>query len=100
MVKNLPAMQETWVREILGSGRSPGAQNGYPLQYSCLENSMDSGAWQAIELDVTESPTCNLCKAQSYVFIFLRSCEDQSLSLELWKGEFNSARGGGLSEKR
>ena len=30
------------------SGRSPGEGNGYPLQYSCLENSMDRGAWQAI----------------------------------------------------
>ena len=28
-------------------GRSPGEGNGYPLQYSCLENSMDRGAWQA-----------------------------------------------------
>ena len=32
---------------ILGSGRSPGEGNGYPLQYSCLENSMDAGAWWA-----------------------------------------------------
>ena len=29
------------------SGRSPGEGNGYPLQHSCLENSMDRGAWQA-----------------------------------------------------
>ena len=29
------------------SGRSPGEGNGNPLQYSCLENSMDRGAWQA-----------------------------------------------------
>ena len=32
---------------IPGSGRSPGEGNGNPLQYSCLENSMDRGAWQA-----------------------------------------------------
>ena len=32
---------------IPGSGRSPGVGNGNPLQYSCLENSMDRGAWQA-----------------------------------------------------
>ena len=31
--------------QITGSGRSPGERNGYPLQYSCLENSMDRGAW-------------------------------------------------------
>ena len=44
---------------ILGLGRSPGEGNGNPLQYSLLENSMDSEAWQATvhgvaELDVTE----------------------------------------------
>ena len=33
---------------IPGLGRSPGAGPGNPLQYSCLENSTDSGAWQAI----------------------------------------------------
>ena len=32
---------------IPGSGRSPGEGNGYPLQYSCLENSMDKGPWRA-----------------------------------------------------
>ena len=32
---------------IPGSGRSPGEGNGNPLQYSCLENLMDRGAWQA-----------------------------------------------------
>ena len=39
MVKNLPAMGETF-------SSSPGEGNGNPLQYSCLENSMDRGAWQ------------------------------------------------------
>ena len=33
---------------VSGSGRSPGEGNGYPLQYSCLESSMDRGAWQAL----------------------------------------------------
>ena len=32
---------------IPGSGKPPGEGNGYPLQYSCLENSIDKGAWQA-----------------------------------------------------
>ena len=32
---------------IPGSGRSPGGGNSHPLQYSCLENPMDRGAWQA-----------------------------------------------------
>ena len=34
---------------IPGLGRSPGGGHGDPLQYSCLENSMDGGAWQAID---------------------------------------------------
>ena len=33
---------------VPGSGRSPGGGNGNPLQYSCLGNAMDRGAWQAI----------------------------------------------------
>ena len=48
MVKNLPAMQETWVRSIPGSGRSLGEENGNPLQYSCLGNPMDTVVWQAV----------------------------------------------------
>ena len=36
-------------------GRSLGEGNGYPLQYSCLENSMDRGAWQATVHGVTKS---------------------------------------------
>ena len=40
---------------ILESGRSPGEGNGYPLQYSCLENSMDRGAWWATVHGVAKS---------------------------------------------
>ena len=40
---------------IPGLGRSPGEGNGNPLQYSCLENPMDRGAWQAIVHGVTKS---------------------------------------------
>jgi len=39
---------------IPGSGRSPGEGNGNPLQYSCLENSIDRGAWWAIVHGVTK----------------------------------------------
>ena len=53
-IKNLPAMQETWV-SILGSGRSAGKGNGYAPQYSCLENSVDRGAWQATVHRVAKS---------------------------------------------
>ena len=59
VVKNLPANARD-VRDmglIPGSGRSPGEGNGNPLQYSCLENPMDRGAWQAIVLRVTKSWT-------------------------------------------
>ena len=40
---------------IPGSGRSPGGGNGNPLQYSCLENSMDRGGWRAVVHGVTKS---------------------------------------------
>ena len=42
---------------IPGSGRSPGEGNGYPLQHSCLENSMDRGAWWATVRGVVKSRT-------------------------------------------
>ena len=40
---------------VPGLGQSPGEGNSYPLQYSCLENPMDRGAWWAIVHGVTES---------------------------------------------
>ena len=42
---------------ICGSGTSPGEGNGYPLQYFCLDNSMDRGAWQATVHGVMEKQT-------------------------------------------
>ena len=50
LVKNRPAMWEIWVQSL---GQEDG--NGYPLQYFCLENSMDRGAWRAIVHRVQES---------------------------------------------
>jgi len=38
---------DPWIGKMLGSGRSPGVGNGNPLQYYCLENFMDKGAWRA-----------------------------------------------------
>ena len=55
MVNNLLAVWETQVRS--GSGRSPGEENGNPLQYSCLENPMGRGASWAIFHGVAESQT-------------------------------------------
>ena len=42
-----------------GSGRSPGEGDGNPFQYSCLENSMDRGAWWTTVHGVTKSQTLN-----------------------------------------
>ena len=48
-------MQETRDTGLIpGSGRSPRGGHGNPLQYSCLENPMDGGAWQAIAHMVSE----------------------------------------------
>ena len=59
VVKNLPANTGD-VREvglISGLGRSPGEKHGNPVQYSCLENPMDAGAWWATVHGVTKSWT-------------------------------------------
>ena len=53
MVKNPPANAGD-SSSIPGLGRSPGVGNGNPLQYSCLENYMDRGAWQATVHGVTK----------------------------------------------
>ena len=42
---------------VPGLGRSPGEGNGNPLQYSCLENSMDRGAWWVTVHRITKSQT-------------------------------------------
>ena len=59
MVKNSPAnagdARDTGL--ILESGRSPGGGNGNPLQYSCLENSMDRGTWWATFHGIAKSQT-------------------------------------------
>ena len=61
MVKNLPAnASEGDIRDvgsIPGLRRSPGERNGNPLQYSCLGNTMDRGAWQATVDGVVKSRT-------------------------------------------
>ena len=58
-VKNPPANagDESDTGSIPGSGRSPGVGNGNSLQYSCLENPMDKGAWQATDHRVAKSQT-------------------------------------------
>ena len=83
--KNMPANAGD-AGLIPGSGRSPGEANGNPLQYSCLENPMDRGAWQGYsprgckELDTaehalrTENSCLYACKfvllvALQYIFL-------------------------------
>ena len=56
VIKNPPANAGD-VCSIPGSGRSPEEGNGNPLQYSCLENPMDGGAWQATVHSIAESDT-------------------------------------------
>ena len=58
VVKNPPANAgNKYVGSISGSGRSPGEGHGNPLQYSCLGNPMDRGAWWATVHGVTKSQT-------------------------------------------
>ena len=52
---------------IPGLGRFPGEGNGYPRQYSCLENSMDRGAWQATVHGVAKTWT----RLSDFTFTFL-----------------------------
>ena len=56
-VKNLPAKKEMQVQSLGQEDPSPGEGNGNPLQYSCLENPMDRGAWWAIVHGVAKSQT-------------------------------------------
>ena len=65
MVKNLPANAGD-LGSNPGSGRSPGEGNGNPLQYSCLENPMDRGAWWAAVHGVSKSRI----RLSDFTFIF------------------------------
>ena len=68
VVKNLPAnagdISDTG--SIPGLGRSPGGGNGNLFQYSCLENPMDRGAWQATVREITESDMAERLTLQHY----------------------------------
>ena len=55
MVKNPQCRRHRKHGPIPGLGRSPGGGNGNPLQYSCLENPMDRGAWWATVQGVAKS---------------------------------------------
>ena len=69
VVKNLPANAEG-VRDpgsIYGSGRCPVEGNGNPLQYSCLENPMDRGAWWATVHRVAKTQTRTVVTEDTYI---------------------------------
>ena len=71
MIKNLPASAGD-VRDmgsIPGLGRFPGGGHGNPLQYSCLENPMDRGAWWATVHRITKSWTQLNMHIQSYHYV-------------------------------
>ena len=73
---------------IPGSGRSPGEGNGCPLQYSCLENSMDRGAWRARstrsqESDTTEQSTLSL----SFTFSIFQQLPDLRITSKFPLGQ-------------
>ena len=57
VVKNPPANESAGTGSIPGSRRCPGEGNGNPVQYSCLENPVDRGAWWAAVHGVAESDT-------------------------------------------
>ena len=72
---------------ILGSGRSPRERNGYPLQYSCLQNSTDRGTWQATvhgvaKSDTTERLTLSLLLYVFQVPVLCWICDLQIVTLE------------------
>ena len=59
MIKNMLANEGDTgdMGSVPGSGRSPGEGNGNPLHYSCLENTMNRGAWWATDHGVTRNQT-------------------------------------------
>ena len=80
MVKSMPAMWETWVRS-LGQEDPLEKENGNPLQYSCLENSMDRGSCWATVHGVTKSQT----RVSDQLSFFFLECDDIR-KCGLWKG--------------
>ena len=83
MVKNSPANAGDVgdAGSIPDLGRSPGEGNGNPLQYSCLRNPKDRGAWQATVYEVTKSRTQLGDQAQFRVHGILRHTEKSPLIL-------------------
>ena len=73
VVKNLTAKAGD-VGSISGSGRSPGEGNGNPFQYSCLENSMDKGAWRATVPGGGKESDLVIKQQHAMIWMNLKSC--------------------------
>ena len=78
------------VGSILGWGRSPGGGHGHPLQYSCLENPMDRGAWQATVHGVAQSQT--RLKWLSSSGIGVMDCVSLQVHKSLSRGDLKKTR--------
>ena len=76
MVKNLPANSGDTGDggSITGSGRSPGGGNENPLQYSCLENCMNGGAWWATVHGITKSQTQHVPRTHALTLVKHAAC--------------------------
>ena len=81
MVKNLPANAgATGDTDLIpGSGRSPGVGNGKPLQYSCLDNPVDRGVWQATVHGVAKSQAQMSAHTQSFLRLLSNSLNTNKL---------------------
>ena len=76
-----PACNAGDLGSIPGLGRAPGEGNGNPLQYSCLENSMDGGAWQATVHGVAKSQT----RLSDFTFTFSISLKSSPRKVKSFK---------------
>ena len=89
-VKNLPAIEPAGDPGLIpGSERSPGEGNGNPLQYACLENYMDRGAWWATVHGFAESCTYRespleifLDRGPNYVYFYVKLCFLECLCIQ------------------
>ena len=85
------------IHSIPGSGRSPGEGNNNPLQYSCLKNPMDGGAWWATVHGVAKSQT----RLSDFTHFTLEIKEhDNQIHVRTGKGNSSSSDNEGLAESR
>ena len=92
VVKNL-AINAGDTGLISGLGRCPGGGNGHPLQYSCLENPLDRGAWWVTVYNVTESRTqlsthaCIFCVYNEYHTKYILNIKILKKKFVKWENE-------------